>query len=374
MKMLVLLMSALVSSCATADKAFESVTNETRGLRRTSLKTVNTEKLLRPYTRMALNSTLVGPVIAEEKYFNWCTSPLEVDGKIHLFHCRWPNNSQTWFTKGEIVHYVSDNPEGPFKFVGKVLTNANFEKYGYLSPVNPRLEKVDGKFMLLFTLQTKGTRAEGQKIGMALADDINGPWELVGKDSIVLHATPKTPGAFTYGSLIGVNNPAFLKVGSKYHIYFKYKNKKKTGYAVAVADKLTGPYKVLGAVTENISYIEDAQAFSRNGKHYLLTCDNHGSNTGHYGAIILWESKDGLDFKRADSKIAFGTLFDYWKGNAEDRKKLLASGTFVYNKSAKFERPAILFLKGKPAYFYGISCVNLEGGKRSSVYALKINE
>ena len=65
-------------------------------------------------------------------------------------------------------------------------------------------------------------------------------------------------------------------------------------------------------MTDNISYIEDAQAFTMNDKYYLLTTDNFGKNTGAYGNIILWKSDDGLQFKLKDAKIAMGTLFDYW--------------------------------------------------------------
>ncbi|MDB5159105.1 MAG: hypothetical protein JWR50_3812, partial [Mucilaginibacter sp.] len=54
-------------------------------------------------------------------------------------------------------------------------------------------------------------------------------------------------------------------------------------------------------------------------------------------------------------------------------KKLLATpGLFIRDGSGKLERPAILLLKGKPAYFYSTADVNVNGGKVSQSYVFKI--
>jgi len=120
-------------------------------------------------------------------------------------------------------------------------------------------------------------------------------------------------------------------------------------------------------------YLEDAQAFKWKDKYYLLTTDNLGGNTGIYGDITLWESKTGLDFKLADSKIAMGNILDYW-GTTEDHQKLLAQpGVFNRDRSGKLERPAILILNGKPAYFYSSADLNVNGGKVSESYIFKID-
>ena len=48
-------------------------------------------------------------------------------------------------------------------------------------------------------------------------------------------------------------------------------------------------------------------------------------------------------------------------------------GVFVRSASGKLERPAILKIKGKPAYLYAVGGVNLEGGPVSKSYVFKID-
>lgn len=45
---------------------------------------------------------------------------------------------------------------------------------------------------------------------------------------------------------------------------------------------------------------------------------------------------------------------------------------FVRSQSGKLERPAVLKIKGKPAYLYGVGGVNIRGGKVSEPYVFRI--
>ncbi|MCK5835369.1 MAG: glycoside hydrolase family protein [Lentisphaeria bacterium] len=366
---LVLLMAIGTGTFAEKQPAFKSVDSSSTGLVRTQLPVSYRGKPTVDYTRMALNSTFAGTAISEPKMYNWGSSPLEDKGKIHLFHCRWPSSMMHWKTNAEIVHYVGDKPEGPFKIVKSIFNNENLKQYGYKSPVNPRLEKVDGKFAVFFTVQKINGKFTDQAIALGTADQLEGPWTFSG--IVLQRITGNSP--LTAHSSVGVSNPAFIKVGNKYHLYFKYKSKVhgKGGYGVAVANALEGPYVIKGKATENISYVEDAQAFKYHEKYYLLSCDNYGTNTNSTGAIILWESKDGLTFKRQDSKIAFGIVFDYCK---QVKSEVLKKKPFIRHGSGKFERPAILFQNGEPTYFYGVGCINIDGGKTPESYVLKINK
>ena len=125
-------------------------------------------------------------------------------------------------------------------------------------------------------------------------------------------------------------------------------------------------------ITDNVSYLEDAQAFSVDGKYYLLTTDNLGGNSGGWGYLILWESEDGKSFRRADAQIAMGTVFDYWKTPADREELMKTPGLFVRCASGKLERPAVLMKKGKPAYLYGVADVNVNGGKVSEPYVFSV--
>ncbi len=347
---------------------------------RTSLPSAKGKPTKIPYANMALNAKLVGAAVSDTNYFSWCVSPIKYKGQYHLFSSRWPATMKMagWTsTSAEIIHLVGNKPEGPFTYLGPVLNAKNFpDSTIQAGPHNPRLEKVDGKYIMLYITQnpTEGTLV-GQRVGMIVADKLEGPWRFAGgKDGIMVEAS-KDSTHWTYKSALGTDNPAFMKIGKKYYIYFKAGMPKQLSakYGYAVADQLEGPYvKCDAPITDNKSYIEDAQVFKSGGKYYMLTTDNLGSNTGIFGAIILWESTTGLDFKLKDAKIALGTLYDYW-GNEKQWKELLAKKPFIHNKSGKMERPAVLLVNGKPKYFYAAGDININGGKSTEGYVFKIN-
>lgn len=333
-----------------------------------------------PYAQMALTAKYIGPAIADANWYNWCVSPIKgKDGKIHIFGSRWPavEGMEGWTgPNAEIAHFVSDSPEGPFKYVATVMKSSMFpDPRTMWGPHNPRLEYVDGKYILLYICQNP-SRETNQRVGMMIADKLDGPWKFAGDKGGIIIQNSADPKHWTYRGAIGADNPAFMKIGKKYYVYFKSgtPGQMDAKYGYAVADKLEGPYTLSEhPITDNLSYLEDAQAFKWGNKYYLLTTDNLGGNTGIYGDITIWESKTGLDFKLADAKIAMGNIFDYW-GTDEDHKKLLASpGVFNRDRSGKLERPAILILNGKPVYFYSSADLNVNGGKVSESYVFKID-
>ena len=59
-----------------------------------------------------------------------------------------------WYGRNaEIAHFVAERPEGPFTYVGKVMTTDMFPDPKTMSaPHNPRLEYVDGKYILLYKI------------------------------------------------------------------------------------------------------------------------------------------------------------------------------------------------------------------------------
>src|ERR1700712_1292467 len=83
-----------------------------------------------PYSQMSLSAKYIGPAIADPNFYNWCASPIEgKDGKIHIFGSRWPASEgmEGWTgPSAEIAHFVSDRPEGPFKYVATILKSSMF--------------------------------------------------------------------------------------------------------------------------------------------------------------------------------------------------------------------------------------------------------
>jgi len=213
-----------------------------------------------PYSQMALTAKYIGPAIAHPNWYNWCVSPIKgKDGKIHIFGSRWPADEgmEGWTgPNAEIAHFVSDSPEGPFKYVGTILKSTMLPNQNTMSgPHNPRLEYVDGKYILLYICQNPSKQTK-QRIGMMIADKLEGPWKFAGdKDGIIIQTSDDSKH-WTYHGAIGADNPAFMKIGRKYYVYFKSgtPGQMESKYGYAVADKLEGPYVLSDhPITDNVS-------------------------------------------------------------------------------------------------------------------------
>ena len=335
-----------------------------------------------PVTRLsaiAKGLKWIGKAVDEPEYYVWCTSPIQgPDGKIHLFCSRWPKKIGMggWTSHSEIAHYIGDHPAGPFRFAD-VAIGANPGAPWNNSISNPAIFRFGQKYALLyitFDRRPDSPFRKGETPGcgkmytcLATADSLSGPWVKQGNDGMIVEPS-NDPTHWTYQSW-SLDNPTMLANGGKYYIYFKgAKTQGKSRYGYAVADRLEGPYKLGDAlITENISYIEDATAFEWNGKIRLVTNDNHGRHTGIPGAGILWTSDTPTEFKLADATIAFLHTTDYAKDVDMSKARKLYGGKF------KFERPGILMLDGKPAYFYGPSGINLDGDDHTVSYVMKID-
>lgn len=311
------------------------------------------------------NWEYVGIAIDEPGYHVWGSSPIwGEDGKVHLFASRWGIEHKFnpgWRSHSEIAHYVSDKPEGPFKFSDVVLAGSGKKTWDKFGIHNPAIHKVGDKYILLYISNDNYQRPyhpSNQKIGMMMSDNLYGPWKKVGKDGCILK--PSTdPKHWTYKSSNGVNNPALFQNNGKFFLYFK-SNKSQMG--LAIADKIEGPYVMLeNSVTKNSKGIEDGYAFEFDGKICLLTTDNHGIL--EKGGGILWKSEDGQNFNEYES--GFHKIDRYI--SVEKVSKV----TLLYGPSAKFERPQILMKDGSPAYLYVPSGANINGDNHTIVYVLR---
>jgi len=328
-------------------------------------------KQVMPYSDIALHMQFIGPAMSDPNYYYWCISPIDGDdGKTHLFVSRWAAQNTYggmggWQYICEITHCVGDSPEGPFHYVDTAISNKDLPT-GQFSPHNVRIKKIDDVYAMIFITQGSGSQKD-QKIDLATSDSLNGPWTLQGDNHDGIVVRPDATG-WTANSWIGTDNPDILKFNGQYLIYFKSGvDMGSTHYGYAVSDTLTSGYVKCGApITDNISYIEDVNAFEMNGKAYLLTTDNFGNNTGVMGYGILWQSDDGKSFKLADAQVGFGLLTDY--------TAIPPYAVAAYGNERKFERPAILFRDGKPAYFYGASGCNIDGNNCTENYVCKITD
>lgn len=309
----------------------------------------------------------VGIAVEEPGYHVWGSSPIvDSEGKTHLFVARWPLSStfNGWLTHSEIARYQGDRPEGPFEFQ-EVVVKGSGQKgdWDFGAPHNPNVQKVGKRYVLTYIANAggnKGQRVASQRIGMMVADRLEGPWKKLGDDGLIL-SPPKDPSIWSYQSTVGVNNPAlFEHPDGRIFLYYKAMRKgdvRRMG--VAIAESLEGPYTFHEKpLTSNKTEIEDGYAFYEDGKVFLLTTHN-SAGTGY-----LWESEDGISFR--EPILGYDKMASYLGDNTIQTGKVL--------RGKKFERPQLLLQAGHPTYLYVASGVNWNGGKGSYSCVLRVRE
>jgi hypothetical protein len=301
----------------------------------------------------------VGRALELEDYYVWCNSPIEgPDGKIHVFFSRWIKKKGMggWINGSEIAHAVADSPESAFEVIGTVLA----PRPGYFDATtchNPSIKKVDGKYCLFYMGNSNG-KTNTKCIGLAISDSLYGPWKR--PDSPLLEAGE--PGAWDDHC---TTNPAFIKhPNGQYWLYYKSWNTKEyetstdpvvkgnRKYGLAIADKLEGPYiKYSGnpvidfSSRPNNAQFEDAFVWMEHKRFKMIARDMGIFN--HENGIIM-DSKDGIKWN--EPEIAYYSADKYIQQPPPPS---------YLKKYGRFERPQILFLKGKPAYLFTTS----QGGK-----------
>ncbi|CAM3923515.1 Glycosyl hydrolases family 43 [Pedobacter westerhofensis] len=303
----------------------------------------------------------VGRALEMEGYYVWCNSPVEgEDGKIHLFFSRWVATKKMggWINGSEICHAVADSPESEFKFNEVILAPRGPGFWDATTCHNPLIKKVDGKYCLFFMGNSNG-KTNTKRIGLATADSLDGPWTRPDQPLLQAGETGAWDDHCT-------TNPAFIKhPNGQYWLYYKswntseYENstdpviRGNRKYGLAIADKLEGPYKKYqGNPVIDFSskggnkQFEDAFVWREKGKFKIIARDMGIFN--HEDGLIM-ESRDGI--KWSAPQIAYFDAAHYHITQPPPPSYL--------KKYGRFERPQLLFQKGKATYLFTTS----QGGK-----------
>jgi alpha-L-fucosidase len=300
--------------------------------------------------------------IEEPGYHVWGSSPvIGPHGKTHLFAARWPLAAKFrpgWYTDCEIAHYVSEKPEGPYRFQDVVLRGSGRDGWARKAPHNPTIQKVGDHYALFYIANPGENFPASQQIGLLLADSPDGPWVKAGLDGLIL-ATPDDPEIWSSQSVVGVNNPALLQhPDGRFFLYYKAMRKgdvRRMG--VAIADQIEGPYHYYPTpLTSNQKTIEDGYAFVEGNRIYLITTDNAA------GAGLLWQSEDGIHFDKAGQ--GYDRMETYFEPS-------VAQGTNII-RSLKFERPQVLLQGGRATHLFVAGGANTRGGEGTCSYVIPI--
>lgn len=300
-----------------------------------------------------------------EDYYVWDCSVIKSGGKYHMFSSRWKREygfGWNWCFNSEIVHSVSDTPEGPYEFQNVVLPRRGRQYFDGMNTHNTCIKEYNGKFYLYYMGCTYGGDIPQSKdeinenyametwnrkrIGLAVADDING--EFVRRDQPLLE-----PRDCSHWDCTITTNPtvAIMPDGKTYMIY---KSRRSFGkplqLGIAVADTPDGEFKrlsenpILEFEDEDL-HIEDPFFWydKEKDKFCLITKDDckNGSTgiTGEWGSGFYAESKDGMEFSIPEQPTVY-TRHVTW----EDGRQTL---------QGNLERPCVLFDEnGKPTHLF----------------------
>lgn len=277
------------------------------------------------------------------------------DGKYHMFYSRWEKKlGWAWVTHSEIAHAVSDSPFGPFEHKDVALPARGAKHWDGLCTHNPTVHKFDGKHYLYYmgntgdgkvvggpgNLKLNSIHRNNQRIGVAVAESPNGPWQRFDQPLIDVSPDPESLDALM------VSNPSVTRrPGGDYLMVYKAVGKKKAGiwggpvvHCVATSDCPTGPFKkhdqpVFQAIGHDFP-AEDPFIWFQDGKYRAIVKDMKGAFTKAGQALVLFDSADGFDWQLAKAPLV-STLQIKWNDGTIQKLKHL-------------ERPQLYIEDGKP--------------------------
>ncbi len=296
--------------------------------------------------------------LASEDYFLWDGSVIFAEGQYHLFSSRWPAEygfGWNWLFNSEIIHSVSDTPEGPYHFQNVVLPRRGREYFDGMNTHNPCIRYYDGKFYLYYMgctydgdipthmSQIDVERAEEvwnkKRIGLAVADSLTG--EFVRRDTPLLE-----PRDSSHWDCTVTTNPsvAILPDGKTYMIY---KSRSRRGgtlkLGVAYAEKPDGEFRRLCdepilRFSDPDFHVEDPFLwYDEKRKKFCLIAkdDSHNGSkgiTGEWGNGFYAESDDCIHFEIAESPIAY-TRHCHWTDGHESVQNNLERCSLIFDEN-----------------------------------------
>lgn len=330
-----------------------------------------------------------GRILDDRRYWPWSACALQgPDGKVHLFADRADServeqHDICWGHRhcNVIAHYVADQPEGPFQFVDIPLPPGSPGEFDR-SIIYPCLGKDGDRWLMMYTAFDDTGDDRNMRGALAVADSLYGPWRKLG----VVLAPSQDPEHWTHQAELGIHVPQFVPFRGKWYAYFKSGGDAsqsggltgvkcwwgKDYLGVAIADRPEGPWQIVNqpAILKNGGhvgcYIEDMHPFVWKDRMYLMISDNLGGVSGVAGSILLFESEDGQSFPFEKARLAVDLIPAYYREWNPQRIKCW------WGPAGRLEPCRLLWRDGKPAYLYGGTGTNVDGGPTSCTYVMKI--
>ena len=276
----------------------------------------------------------------------------ELDQKYHMYYSLWPKKlgMGAWVTSSEVAHAISDSPFGPFEFKDIALPVRGSEFWDGMTTHNPTVHSYNGKYYLYYTGNTGDGKVtspklnwvhrNNQRIGVAVADNPNGPWKRFDNPIIDISADTTAHDAQMMA------NPSVTQMpDGRYLMVYKAVARKRPQpfggpvvHLTAIADNPEGPFVKQNKpifTAENTDFpAEDPFVWYQDNCYYAIVKDMKGAFTNAGRSLVLFYSLDGLDWQLAKHPLV-STLNIKWKDGSEQKMKAL-------------ERPQLYIENGKP--------------------------
>lgn len=312
------------------------------------------------------------PAFESEGYWVWGSSVIKGnDGKYHMFVSRFPKSlpfHPGWMVASEIVHAISDTPEGPYKFSDIALPARGAQYWDGRSTHNPRILEYQNKYYLIYmgsthpfanptydqlTLDSPWCTVgrSNKRIGLAIADSPYGPWKRF--DEPILKTKPNT----FYSFLVSNPSPIIQEEGS---VMMIFKGRTYVGddkfsdmaLGMAYAPSIEGPYTVLNNgqpifQVDGQGEAEDPFLWKDSRGYHAIFKDHVAKFTGEKGGGVMAHSPNGIQWTIDKDPKAYSRTVEWEDGKVEMQGQL--------------ERPFLLFENGKATHAF-FATMNGAGG------------
>ena len=310
---------------------------------------------------------------AEKGYFIWDGSIVRGnDGKYHMYYSRWSvkDTFYAWVTRSEVVHAVGNSPFGPFVFHDVALPPRGGTYWDATATHNPTVKRFGKKYYLYYMgdrgngILTDGNTNIAQhstmRIGVAVADNPNGPWRRFDKPVIDVSTNEDAPDTLCMNNSTVIQSPT----GSYMMIYKASDKEGHVANLLATADSPVGPFrkelKDLFPIRGVRFPFEDPFFwYDVHRKMYFAVLKDMKGYTVHTGksTLVLFESKDARHWSLASQPIVSELKLTWADGRHEPVRRM--------------ERPQLLFDKKGGAIALTVAILDMQGNSWNVTIPLK---
>ncbi len=277
------------------------------------------------------------------------------DGFYHMYYSRWPKNlGWAWVTHSEVAHAVSKSPFGPFEFKDVALPVRGAEFWDGLCTHNPTVYNFNGKFYLYYMGNTGDGVVAGepgmhklnwqhrnnQRIGVAVADDPNGPWQRF--DQAVLDISEDS---LAYDALMTSNPSVCQRPDGTILMVYKAVGKKfplpaggPVVHCVATSNLPTGPFVkhdgLVFAFEGERFPAEDPYIWYQDGRYRAIVKRIKQEGQKRTFSLVQYDSEDGFDWNASKYHDISERIIEWEDGRQQQFTHL--------------ERPQVFLEDGEP--------------------------